>query len=198
MDFLIFSSRLISIAIHRDTATFRKLSQSRKKEQIYPSQTKKRKRERAKERDGKKGTERRERINNLHSDESIVLRQAHATAPIMALRLVEAASTELLHSHPPRARVLHRPPPSHLTLSFSLSHPPMAPWLLTEIPRPFSPRTSSSRSLAHFSAKIPPFHCENFNYNRNYYSRKSFARRLTKPRQCGVLSTGYLPPTVDE
>lgn len=50
--------------------------------------------------DGKKGTERRERVNNLRSDESIVLRRAHATAPIMALRLVEA-STELLHSHIP-------------------------------------------------------------------------------------------------
>lgn len=41
------------------------------------------------------------RVNNLHSDESIVLRQAHATVPIMALRLVDASTTNLLFSSPP-------------------------------------------------------------------------------------------------
>lgn len=39
--------------------------------------------------------EREGRVNNLHSDESIVLRQAHATVPIMALRLVDAPTTGL-------------------------------------------------------------------------------------------------------
>ena len=33
------------------------------------------------------------RVNNLHSDESIVLRQAHATVPIMALQPVDAPTT---------------------------------------------------------------------------------------------------------
>lgn len=38
---------------------------------------------------GKPREKRERRVNNLHSDESIVLRRAHATAPIMALRLAE-------------------------------------------------------------------------------------------------------------
>lgn len=44
-------------------------------------------RERDREREG--------RVNNLHSDESIVLRQAHATVPIMALQPVDAPTTSL-------------------------------------------------------------------------------------------------------
>lgn len=39
--------------------------------------------------------EREGRVNNLHSDESIVLRQAHATVPIMALQSVDAPTTSL-------------------------------------------------------------------------------------------------------
>lgn len=104
-------------------------------------------------RGGKKGTERRERcVNNLHSDESIVLRRAHATAPIIALRLAKA-STELLHSHPLRARVLHQPPAPFWSL-----RPLPSP--TRYLPTPFSFRTILSRSLAHFStniARVPLF-----------------------------------------
>lgn len=128
-------------------------------------------------RGGKKGTERRERcVNNLHSDESIVLRRAHATAPIIALRLAKA-STELLHSHPLRARVLHQPPAPFWSL-----RPLPSP--TRYLPTPFSFRTILSRSLAHFSTNIArvPFHSEKFNYNRNYHSKKvslANARHLT-------------------
>jgi len=126
---------------------------------------------------GKKGTERRERcVNNLHSDESIVLRRAHATAPIMALRLAKA-STELLHSHPLRVRILHQAPPA---LFWSLRSPSSFRYL----PTPFSSCTVFSRLLALFSTDITKilFHYEKFNYNCNYHSEKVLlanARYLT-------------------
>lgn len=121
-------------------------------------------------RDSEKETERREScVNNLHSDESIVLRRAHATAPIMALRLTKV-STELLHSHPFEAGYsTNRLHPSGAIVRPSATHS-------------FLPVLS--RSLAHFSTDIArvPFHSEKFNYNRNYHSKKVLlanARHLT-------------------
>lgn len=119
-------------------------------------------------RGGKKGTERRERcVNNLHSDESIVLRRAHATAPIIALRLAKA-STELLHSHPLRARVLHQPPAPFWSLRpLPLPHP------LSTHPL-FFPYHSLALACSFFHEyrEGSPFHSEKFNYNRNYHSKK--------------------------
>lgn len=118
--------------------------------------------------------EREGRVNNLHSDESIVLRQAHATVPIMALRLVDAPTTglrllslSLLFSSPLGEEPRHRR--SYIYISISIYvylyiysfHPTVA--LL-------------SSSLAHFCADTDrlqaPFHPENFNYNRNYPPKK--------------------------
>ena len=74
-------------------------------------------REREREREG--------RVNNLHSDESIVLRQAHATVPIMALRLVDAPTTglrplSLLFSFPLGEEPRHRRSYTYIYTSISI------------------------------------------------------------------------------
>ena len=74
-------------------------------------------RERQREREG--------RVNNLHSDESIVLRQAHATVPIMALRLVDAPTTglrplSLLFSFPLGEEPRHRRSYTYIYTSISI------------------------------------------------------------------------------
>lgn len=124
----------------------------------------------------KKGTERRERcVNNLHSDESIVLRRGR-TRPLQlwhsALpRLQPSCSTRIPFEPGYSTNRLH---PSG-TSDPSLSRCP---------PIPFSSRIVLSRSLAHFSTDIArvPFHSEKFNYNRNYHFKKVLLanpRRLT-------------------
>ena len=125
-------------------------------------------REREREREG--------RVNNLHSDESIVLRQAHATVPIMALRLVDAPTTglrplSLLFSFPLGEEPRHRRSYTYIYTSISIY---VYLYIYTYSFHPTVALLSSS--LAHFCADTDrlqaPFHPENFNYNRNYPPKK--------------------------
>lgn len=180
--FLIYSLRLIFITIHRDTTAlpiFRKLSRNRRRTGSSEASRIRRERKREMIRRG-----RREESALIICTRTSLLSCGRRTRPLQlwhsALSTLQPSCSTRIPLEPGYSTGFATLASNSLFLLLFLASGSIAP----NRSRVSSlPRTSSSRSLAHFSAEIPPFHCENFNYNRNYYSRKSFVWRLTKPRR---------------